>query len=55
MIKRFASLVRVDFAPKHRQPIAWRVVRATVLAIAGCLAADAILVVVGARAPHRTR
>jgi hypothetical protein len=40
-------LLRVDFAPEHRQPSALSVVAATVAAIAGSLAADALLVVIG--------
>ena len=35
------SLLRLDFTPPHRQPSAGRVVLATVLSIAGSLAADA--------------
>jgi hypothetical protein len=41
------GLVRVDFAPAHRQPSAISVLAATVASIVGSLAADAILVVVG--------
>ena len=48
-----ASLVRLDFSPPHRQPAAWRLVLATVASVAGSLAADAILVVIGeAIFPH---
>ena len=47
MLTQLASLVRVDFAPQHRQPSAARVVLATIAAIAGSLAADALLVVIG--------
>jgi hypothetical protein len=47
MLNRLASLARVDFAPQHRQPSAGRVLLATIASIAGSLAADAILVVVG--------
>ncbi len=47
MLKRLAALVRVDFSPRHRQPAAGRVVLATILAVAGSLAADALLVVIG--------
>jgi Family of unknown function (DUF6069) len=42
-----AALARLDFAPKHRQPTAIRVVMATVASVAGSLLADAILVVLG--------
>ena len=39
--------MRVDMAPAHRQPSALRVAIATVASVAGSLAADAILVVIG--------
>jgi hypothetical protein len=42
-----ADLMRVDLAPGHRQPVAWRVLLATVSSLVGCLAADAILVAIG--------
>lgn len=44
---RVLGLVRVDFAPAHRQPAAWRVAVATVLSLAGALVADAVLVAIG--------
>jgi hypothetical protein len=47
MLNQFASLARVDFAPPHRQPAAGRVLLATIASIAGSLAADAMLVVIG--------
>jgi hypothetical protein len=47
MLNRLASLARVDFAPQHRQPSSGRVLLATVASVAGSLAADAILVVIG--------
>jgi len=47
MLDRVAALVRLDFAPRHRQPQVSRVLLATVAAIAGSLAADALLVVIG--------
>jgi Family of unknown function (DUF6069) len=46
-LDRALSLARVDLAPTHRQPSALRVVIATVAAVGGSLAADAILVVIG--------
>jgi hypothetical protein len=46
-VDRVLSLVRVDFAPAHRQPSAARVTIASVVSVAGSLAADAILVVIG--------
>ena len=47
-LERALSLVRVDFAPARRQqPSAARVIVASVLSIAGSLAADAVLVVIG--------
>ncbi len=41
------SLARLDFAPRHRQPLASRVLAATLASIVGSLAADALLVVIG--------
>jgi hypothetical protein len=55
MLNRLASLARVDFAPQHRQPSAGRVLLAAIASIAGSLAADAILVVVGTAVFPRTR
>jgi uncharacterized protein DUF6069 len=46
-LDRVLSLVRVDFAPVHRQPSAGRVAAASVVSVAGSLAADALLVVIG--------
>jgi hypothetical protein len=46
-IDRVLRLFRVDFAPAHRQPSAGRVVFAMVVSVAGSLAADALLVVIG--------
>ena len=46
-LDRVLKLVRVDFAPSHRQPSAPRVLIALVISVAGSLAADAILVVIG--------
>jgi hypothetical protein len=47
MLKQAASLAHLDFAPQHRQPLAWRVLLATIASIACSLAADAILVAIG--------
>jgi hypothetical protein len=47
MLNKLASLARVDFSPQHRQPSAGRVLLATIASIAGSLAADAILVIIG--------
>ena len=46
-LDRALGLARVDFAPSHRQPSAARVLLALAVSIAGSLAADAILVVIG--------
>jgi glycerol uptake facilitator-like aquaporin len=46
VLNQAASLVRVDFAPRHLQPTWSRVLVASVAAIAGSLAADALLVVI---------
>jgi hypothetical protein len=47
MLKQAASLARLDLAPQHRQPSAGRVLLATAAALAGSLAADAVLVLIG--------
>ena len=47
MLEPIASLARLDFSPQHRQPPASQVLLAAVTAIAGSLAADAILVAIG--------
>ncbi len=49
------SLLRLDFTPPHRQPSAGRVILATLLSIAGSLAADAALVALGTRAFPSTK
>ena len=46
MLQKALDLVRLDFDPYHRQPSNGRVVLATVLSIAGSLAADALLVII---------
>jgi hypothetical protein len=47
--------VRVDFAPAHREPSAVRFIAATVVSLAGSLAADAVLVVIGTAVFPTTR
>ncbi len=47
MLKQLASLARLDFSSRHRQPSAGRLAAATIASIAGSLAADALLVVIG--------
>jgi hypothetical protein len=47
MLSQAASLIHLDFAPQHRQPPVGRVLLATAASIAGSLAADAILVIIG--------
>jgi hypothetical protein len=47
MLKQLASTAGIDFRPQHAQPKVFRVVLATLAAIAGSLAADALLVVIG--------
>jgi hypothetical protein len=44
---RALGLVRVDLAPAHRQPSSLRVAIATAISVAGSLAVDALLVVIG--------
>jgi len=46
MLTKVARLVHVDFAPRHVQPSWARVALATVVSLAGSLAADALAVVV---------
>jgi Family of unknown function (DUF6069) len=47
IIDRSLDIIRVDFAPKHRQPSPVRVLLATVVALVGSLAVDAVLVLIG--------
>jgi FtsH-binding integral membrane protein len=47
LIDRTLAIARVDWAPSHRQPSVVRLGVATVLAIIGSLAADAIVVAIG--------
>lgn len=47
MLKTVMRWGRIDFAPEHRPPSALRVVVATVVSIAGSLAADAVIVAIG--------
>jgi hypothetical protein len=44
---RALGLVRVDLAPAHRQPTSLQVAIATAVSVAGSLAVDALLVVIG--------
>ena len=46
-LARLLGYARVDFDPAHRQPSGSRAVTATAVALAGSLAADALLVVIG--------
>jgi uncharacterized protein DUF6069 len=46
LIDRSLDLVRIDFKPKHAQPSMVRVLLATIVALVGSLAADAILVAI---------
>jgi hypothetical protein len=47
LIDRTLAIARVDWSPTHRQPSVARLAVATVIAVLGSLAADAILVAVG--------
>jgi Family of unknown function (DUF6069) len=47
LLERVLEVSRVDLSPHDRQPPAWRVALATVAAIVGSLAVDAILVAAG--------
>ena len=55
MVKQLASINGIDFLPRHAQPRISRVVMATLAAVAGSLAADALLVVIGQAVFPRTR
>jgi hypothetical protein len=46
-LERALGLVRVDFAPSHRQPSGLRLMVASIISVASSLAADAILVMIG--------
>jgi hypothetical protein len=46
-VKPVLRYLRIDLAPAHRQPAAAKVLAATIAAVAGSLAADALLVVIG--------
>jgi hypothetical protein len=55
MLTRLTSLVHIDFAPRHPQPSWARVLLASIAAIAGSLAVDALLVVIGQAAFPSTK
>jgi Family of unknown function (DUF6069) len=55
VMTRVLAWARIDFSPPHRPPEWWRVLLATVLAIALSLAADALLVAIGTRAFPSTK
>src|SRR5450432_1342915 len=55
MPSQLASLTRIDFRPQHVQPRSSRLLLATVAAVAGSLAADALLVVIAQAAFPSTR
>jgi uncharacterized protein with PQ loop repeat len=46
MLDNARALIHLDFAPRHEQPAAGRVLLATVVSVAGSLLADALLVVI---------
>ena len=47
MLKQLEARARINLRPAHRQPQASRIIVATIAAVAGALAADALLVVIG--------
>ena len=55
MLQKALDLVRLDFAPAHEQPSGLRLALATVVALAGSLLADALLVVVAQAAFPATK
>jgi len=48
-------MARIDFAPRHRQPSALRLLLATMVSLIGSLAADAALVAIGEAAFPSTK
>jgi len=48
-VKSSLEMVKVDFAPNHRQPRPVAVLIATVVSLGGSLAVDALLVAIGTR------
>jgi membrane protein DedA with SNARE-associated domain len=46
-VTRLLTMLKIDFAPRHRQPPAVLVVLATAISVLGSLAADAVLVAIG--------
>jgi hypothetical protein len=55
MLDQLMWFARIDLSPPHRQPQTSRLPLATIASIAGSLAADAALVVVGQAAFPGTR
>jgi hypothetical protein len=55
ILERSLGLLKVDFAPTHRQPSAARLVLATVVSLVGSLALDAALVAIGEAAFPSTK
>jgi hypothetical protein len=55
VLGRSLDLVKVDFAPTHRQPSSVGVLLATVVSLVGSLAADAALVAIGEAAFPSTK
>jgi Family of unknown function (DUF6069) len=47
--ERVLAWARIDLSPSHQPPTWWRVALATILSLAGSLAADALLVFIGTR------
>jgi hypothetical protein len=47
IVERSLDLVKVDFAPRHRQPSTVRLLLATAISLAGSLGIDAAIVAVG--------
>jgi hypothetical protein len=55
ILERSLGLLKVDFAPTHRQPSTARLVLATVVSLVGSLALDAALVAIGEAAFPSTK
>lgn len=55
MLNRVLSLAKIDFSPAHRQPSALRVFVATLVAVAGSLIADAVIVAAGVAVWPKTK
>jgi len=49
LVTRALATVKIDFAPTHKQPVAARLLIATITSLGGSLGADSLLVAIGTR------